>query len=85
MKLHNQKLNYETQEFIENLPTFEFYKCSFCQQRAGKIQVTYTRFLTLLKQVIQSHEVQLQSTTIFLDLEVAVHNAAYKIFPELIG
>lgn len=47
----------------------------------GKSQTTYTRFLTLLKQTCQQHGTQLQPTTLFIDFEAAVRNAAYTVFP----
>lgn len=47
----------------------------------AKSELVYTRFLTLLKDLCQQHQLQLQPTTIFLDYEVAIRNAAYSIFP----
>ncbi|VDI61105.1 Hypothetical predicted protein [Mytilus galloprovincialis] len=51
----------------------------------GKSQIIYTRFLTLLKEACQRFDLQLQPTTIFLDYEVAVRNAAYQVFPGITG
>jgi len=47
----------------------------------GKSETVYTRFLTLLKQACDQHQLQLQPSTIFLDYEIAIRNAAYRIFP----
>ncbi|XP_071154896.1 uncharacterized protein, partial [Mytilus edulis] len=51
----------------------------------GKSQIIYTRFLTLLKEACQRFDLHLQPTTIFLDYEVAVRNAAYQVFPGITG
>ncbi|XP_063436512.1 uncharacterized protein LOC134717942 [Mytilus trossulus] len=51
----------------------------------GKSQIIYTRFLTLLKEACQRFDLQLQPSTIFLDYEVAVRNAAYQVFPGITG
>ena len=47
----------------------------------GKSETVYTRFLTLLKQACDQHQLQLQPSTIYLDYEIAIRNAAYRIFP----
>ena len=47
----------------------------------GKSETVYTKFLTLLKQACDQHQLQLQPSTIFLDYEIAIRNAAYRIFP----
>ena len=47
----------------------------------GKGVTVYTRFFTLLRQICQQHGLQLQPTTLFIDYEAAVRNAACSVFP----
>ncbi|KAL5010473.1 hypothetical protein ScPMuIL_012778 [Solemya velum] len=48
---------------------------------SGKDQPIYTRLLTLLLETCQNFHIRLQPTTLFLDYEVAIRNAATQIFP----
>ena len=47
----------------------------------GKSHTIYTRFLNLLKETCRQHGIELQPTTLFIDYETAVRNAAYTVFP----
>lgn len=48
---------------------------------SGKDQPIYTRLLTLLLETCQNFNIRLQPTTLFLDYEVAIRNAATQVFP----
>lgn len=48
-----------------------------------KSQPIYTRLLTLLKDVCQQHQLQLQPSAIFLDYKIAIRNAVYSIFSDI--
>ena len=47
----------------------------------GKDQQIYTRLLTILQELCQQRNIPFRPTTMFLDYEVAIRNAAYTVFP----
>jgi len=47
----------------------------------GKDQQIYTQLLTILQELCQQRNIPFRPTTMFLDHEVAIRNAAYTVFP----